>query len=169
MVLFVTTTITTTSLSTGIYYSVKYIKKRQDAIKKEKLILEDKKIPEIEEKHPKKKTVKHIIYSLALKPFTSVNVDSQIIKNITKTIFQELSKTKGKDKILNLRGKKQKNYKRLLTGRVEKSEESYTISVKIVDTKTKGIIYMTSGSAQSLGEINKLSTQIAGKVSKWVH
>lgn len=174
-------TIVIATVSSGIYYSVKYLSNPIiETIEKQlpektginensgQSILEDKKtINTITQKSAEKKAKTRNM--IGIQQFNAENLDNNIATNITDTIAKNLSKKHKNGNVLNLRtDKNNTQVDKMLIGTVEQFENSYTINVRLVDVKKSKIIFFTSETVESKEEINSACKRISEIIAKKV-
>jgi hypothetical protein len=104
---------------------------------------------------------------LGIEKFTSDTVTLAVLETITDAISDNLTRTKGEDKIVNLRyGKKDKYINRILLGSVRKLGDAYIITTRIIDVEKSSVIFATDETVSSEAEINSACLKIAEKVSQ---
>lgn len=159
LVLFVSTIVAATSISAGLYFSIQYVKERREEIRKLKDEIKASQNRESKIKNP----VPVYYFPLAIRTFKSSNVDSKILRSASEILYQEIISKKGKRKILFL-GMQRGKYKRYVLGRIEKIENIYFISVKVIDVKTKEVLFSTSEAAESQEDISDVMQKVAQKI-----
>lgn len=130
-------------------------KKKMSLVKKdEKKIVGNKEIEKEEE---------ITVYQFGVKLFQGKNVDSDIAESITDKISGELAQIKGKNNVINLRLKQGKAKKELI-GSIGRLGDSYYISAKVVDKKSR-VLSVANERISTLEEIPKACTGIVNKIS----
>ena len=169
-VLFVTTTIAVTSVSTGTYYTVKYIKKKLLQNKTEEKHTQKQKEKTREKINNQEKVIKKkspdvvsVNYAYGLTGFSSKTVEKQVLHNVHSALLLDLINRIGKNKVVNLLQKKV-NTANIITGTIEKIGNTYIISIKVIDAKTKEVLQLKSGTASKKEDIAALCKKISRQI-----
>lgn len=117
-------------------------------------------------KKNKKEISKVENYNLGIKPFTSNNVDDKIIKTIQKNILLEVSRIKGRNFTNFISKKHTGKYKYYLVGHVDKVGDTNTIIVKVIESETSSIKFITREKFKSIDELEIASKAISQNLVK---
>ena len=166
--------ITAASIGAGAYFAVKKLSAPAEEIRIEK-ILQEEKIAAPGTESIKKETaaaqspadtLEKIRKRIGVQPFDSANVDGSMAGRVTDMIAEGLIALRGIDYVVN--GRKQKKEKRsgmVLKGSVEFLNGVYTVTAKVVDVQSLKVVYYTSETAASEGDIDGACARIAKKIA----
>jgi hypothetical protein len=118
-----------------------------------------------------KDTGKNTKYRLGVNLFSAKNIEDDLSKLVTDTISKELSRTLGKNRIIDLnKSRKGINFNRILSGSVAGLGKKIIISVKVVDVEDSKVILGITETIDSASEIEVKCTDIAEMIKngiKW--
>lgn len=104
-------------------------------------------------------------YRIAVEQFSGEAIDRIILNKITDKVADRLSVTAGKQSVINLRkGRREKNYNRLLSGSVERLGNTYMITARIIDIESSKVLFVTTEETDDAAEIDTVCEIISRKV-----
>ncbi len=169
-------TVAAVSIATGTYYTVKHItvSEPEQEIEIEQIIEQESIVPikgvspvkqRAVKKEEPKDSIEVIEKRIGVQPFFAENVENTTAHMVTDKIAEEIARLRGKDYVVNYRSIKDKRSGIILKGSVEFLDGTYTISAKLVDVKSLKLLYYTTETVKSLGEIDEACVRISGKIA----
>lgn len=177
VILSTTTVVSVTTITTGIYFGYKayYQEKPEEVIP----ATDNTKI--IEEIAPKTVTpeiatpAKPIVSTklpenrIAIQPLKTINIDSEVAKNITFLLNDNLEQLRGKNSsLIQNKDSNNKNVTMILKGDVNSSNDQIVINIKILNIKNLEYIFYTTETVKNKDQIEnacqKISRQIVDNI-----
>ncbi|MBN1532831.1 MAG: hypothetical protein JXA20_09230 [Spirochaetes bacterium] len=115
---------------------------------------------------PQESKNKRPAYRLALNPLRSGSVDNDTLSRATMIVSDELSRLHGRDYWAMADEARSAAF--VLSGYIEKTEGGFVIFVKVVNSRSSAIVYVTRDRVQSLDEIPESCRRISAELSRRV-
>ena len=152
------------SAVTGSYITINHIINNKDQIINENRTKEKSIIIQ------KNKTETNLIekrshYPISVYRFTSTSIKkNKTLNEITSSIISKLRNNKGKNYVNLFTNKNKFTSDYNVFGTMEQVENKIIVTVKIVDTKTSSMVYITQEETESGEEISKISSKLSNNI-----
>lgn len=164
-VLFVASAVTSAAITAGGAIAVKKYVIERSAVQK---LTEDKLFggagavnAKLNSKHKKARNA-DVIDSLAFLGFTSQGIDKALIDEISGIMINQIIQTKGTGVV-----RPDANY--ALSGSIEKLNDIYLLSVRLIDRMNRKIVFASSGEAVTVEELKEAAKKISIELSKKIN
>ena len=143
------------SIATGSTVTYIYINTQED--------VEDVIITVTKSKKDKKAVIPQSLHKVAIRPFRSRTIDKELLTKTVNTLRNELSSSKGSNFSKIIWGY-DKSIRYLLSGSIEKVENSNILFIQLIDKNRSTVLYTTREAFTNDNELTSACKKISSKV-----
>ncbi len=157
------------SVSTGVYYTIKHITGKDQKLEKkiDNTQLKNKNIEALKN-NPQNKTTavttKDATVAFGVIPFAVENAPKTISTAFTSGLISNLKAAHGSKAVMRLNIAKQNRVKKLVIGSIDRIDGSYIITAKVVRVKDSKILKMVTETVDSKDKLQAAAKRISAKV-----